>query len=145
MGALASRRQFLGGAVLGAISLSAPAGLRPAPAVAADQRLTPQRRRVYAALVAAVLVQPEMRLDPRAAHPATEAFATAYAGWPVEQRRRADAVLDELARRNGTPAAALRARASSDEPFGAEAAQLDLARRAHELVAVAVGPDEEAV
>jgi phytoene dehydrogenase-like protein len=45
-----------------------------------------------------VVTQPSVRLDPAVAPAAAEQFAAAYASWPADRRRDADAVLDALER-----------------------------------------------
>src|SRR4051794_24468487 len=93
-----TRRQFLvrGGALAGALAVGGTAAVLPAGGTAQASALSPARRRTYTALMEAVVTQPSMRLDPAIAAPAAADFAAAYAGWPPERRRDADAVLDAL-------------------------------------------------
>jgi hypothetical protein len=117
--------------------------------------LTPQRRRTYEALVAAVVAEPSQRLDPACAGSATAHFAAVYSTWPAEARRRADRVLEALQRGpaatvfSAQPRAAqatfLRAcaRVTSKDPSGVERERLALLEGALALVAVAVGPGED--
>jgi hypothetical protein len=117
--------------------------------------LTPPRRRTYEALVAAVVAEPAMRLDPVCARGAAAHFTGVYATWPADARERADGLLEVLER--GPPgmpfsrqpraarASFLRecTRVTSTFPFGAERERLALAEGALGLVAVAVGPGED--
>jgi hypothetical protein len=124
----------------------------PSPA---PGELTPQRRRTYEALVAAVVAEPAMRLDPACANGAAAHFAGAYATWSAGARERADIVLEVLERApHGAPfsrqprtarASFLRGctRVTSRFPSGAERERLALAEGALSLVAVAVGPGED--
>jgi hypothetical protein len=118
--------------------------------------LTPQRRKIYEALVAAVVAEPPLRLDAACASSAAAHFARVYATWSTGARKRADAVLEELEwsphglRFSRQPRAArvnfLRGctRVTSEDPSGGERERLALAERALGLVALAVGPGEEA-
>jgi hypothetical protein len=151
-----TRRQFLlrGGALAGALALGGGAAVVPSGGSAAAAALTPARRRTYTALMEAVVTGPSLRLDPAVAPQAAEQFAAAYAAWPPDRRRDADAVLDAL---EGVPAAGafsgldrgrrgaeLRAggRATRATPTAAERARLDLTARALELAAVVLGPPD---
>jgi hypothetical protein len=128
----------------------------PSAAASASAELTPQRRKVYEALVAAVVAGPSLRLDPACASSAAAHFASVYATWSSGARQHADGVLEELewspheARFSRQPRAArasfLRGctRVTSADPSGAERRRLALAEGALGLVAVAVGPGEEA-
>jgi hypothetical protein len=152
-----TRRQFLirGGALAGALAIGGgTAALLPAGGRAEAATLSPERQRTYTALMEAVVTQPSVRLDPAVAPRAAADFAAAYAGWPAERRRDADAVLDALERapaatgfsrldRRGR-GAELRdgSRASSPRPTGAEHARLELTARALELAAVVLGPPD---
>jgi hypothetical protein len=152
-----TRRQFLarGGALAGALALGGGvAAIAPSRGTAQAAALTDARRRTYIALMEAVLAQPSVRIDPALAPQAADAFATAYADWPEDQRRQADAVLDELERQaagarfsaldRGARGAELRAgsRVTGPRPAGAEQARLELTSRALELAAVALGPPD---
>ncbi len=122
----------------------------------ASAELTPQCRRIYEALVAAVVAEPSLRLDPGCARGAAAHFASVYATWSSGARKRADGVLEELewlpneAPFSRQPRAAranfLRGctRVTSEDPSGEERGRLALAEGALALVAVAVGPGEEA-
>jgi hypothetical protein len=129
-------------------------GATDAPSPAPGE-LTPQRRRTYEALVATVVAEPTMRLDPVCANGAATHFAAVYATWSAEARERADHVLEGLERGpRGAPFSrqprAARARflhgctrVTSRFPSGAERERLTLAEGALGLVAVAVGPGED--
>jgi hypothetical protein len=120
------------------------------------RELTPQRRRTYEALVAAVVAEPSQRLDPACAGSATAHFAGVYSTWSAAARQRADRVLEAVQRGPDGPAFSalprgarstfLRgyARVTSKDPSGAERARLALLERALGLVSVAVGPGEDA-
>jgi len=130
------------------------AGATAAPSSASGE-LTPQRRRTYEALVAAVVAEPAMRVDPVGANGAAAHFAGVYAAWSVDARQRADDVLEVLergprgARFSRQPRAArasfLRGctRVTSTFPSGPERERLALAEGALALVGVAVGPGED--
>jgi len=152
-----TRRQFLvrGGALAGALAVGGTtAGLLPAGGTAQTSALSPARRRTYTALMEAVVTQPSMRLDAAIAPGAATDFAAAYAGWPPERRRDADAVLDALERSSAATGFSgldrhargeelrARARATSAHPDAAERQRLDLAARALELAAVVLGPPD---
>jgi hypothetical protein len=152
-----TRRQFLvrGGALAGALALGGGvAGLAPSRGTAQAAALTDARRRTYAALMETVLAQPTVRIDPALAPRAADVFAAAYADWPEEQRRQADAVLDALEREpaaagfsaldRGARGAELRAgtRVTDARPAGAEHERLQLTSRALELAAVTLGPPD---
>jgi hypothetical protein len=151
-----TRRQFLtrGGVLAGALAAGGTAAVWPAGGRAQATALSAARQSTYTALMEAVVTQPALRLDPAVAPAAAAQFAAAYAGWPAERRRDADAVLDAL---EDAPAAAgfsrldrgrrgaeLRAgaRATSPRPTGAEHARLELTARALELAAVVLGPPD---
>jgi len=126
------------------------------PAPSASTELTPQRRRTYEALVAAVVAEPCLRLDPACAGGAAAHFAGVYATWSAAARKRADGVLEKLEQApRGAPfsrqprvarVSFLRGctRVTSKDPSGAERGRLALAEGALALVAVAVGPGEDA-
>lgn len=154
MGA-STRRQFVqrGGALAGAMVLGGSLGLAWTGGTAQAAGLTEARRRTYAALIEAVAVQPSVRLDAAVASDAAATFAAAYGAWPQERRRQVDAVLDALERAPAGGFCALerrrrgddlraRCRVSRSRPAGAEHERLDLARRALELAAVALGPED---
>jgi hypothetical protein len=152
-----TRRQFLarGGAVAGALALGgAVAVVAPSRGTAQAIAVTDARRRTYTALMETVLVQPSLQLDPALAPQAADTFARVYAEWPVDHRRRADAVLDDL---EGAPAtggfsgldrgargAQLRAgaRVTDARPAGAERERLELTADALELAAAVLGPPD---
>jgi hypothetical protein len=150
-----TRRQFLarGGALAGALAMGGTAAaLVPAGGRAEATALTAARRRTYAALMEAVVVQPSVRLDPAVAPEAAAQFAATYAGWPAERRRDADAVLDALERSTGLSTldrrargdeVRARARPSSARPGAAERERLDLSVRALELAAVVLAPSDD--
>jgi len=156
MGGTTTRRQFLarGGALAGALALGGAAALAPAGGRAQATALSAARQQTYTALMEAVVTQPALRLDAAVAPAAAARFAEAYAGWPPERRRDADAVLDALedvpaapgfsrldrARRSAELHAG--ARATSPRPAGAEHARLELTGRALELAAVVLGPPD---
>jgi hypothetical protein len=98
-----------------------------------------------------VVTQPSMRLDAAVAPAAAEQFAAAYAGWPAERRRDADAVLDALERSTGLSQLDRRrrgeelhahARPTTARPVAAERERLELTSRALELAAVVLGPPD---
>jgi hypothetical protein len=119
-------------------------------------QLTPRRRRVYEALVGAVAGEPALRLDPACASSAAGHFAGVYATWSTDARQRADGVLEALERAPREAAFSRQpceARASflrgctriaCADPSGVERERLALAHGAMQLVAVAVGPGEDA-
>jgi hypothetical protein len=134
------------------------AGATASPSSASGE-LTSQRRRIYEALVAAVVAEPAMRLDPVCARGTAAHFAGVYATWSAGTRERAGGVLEVLERGpRGAPfsrqpraarASFLRGctRVTSGFPSGAERERLALAESAFALVAVAVrpgGPGENA-
>lgn len=94
-----SRRELLvrgaAGAVLAAAG-GALAGPRLAGALASGAQLSSERRSTYAALAAAVVSAPTVRLPDSAARSATQRFADAYATLPANRRAHADAALDGL-------------------------------------------------
>jgi hypothetical protein len=160
---LSSRREFLvrGGALTGLLTMggAGPAAAQKAPTPAAAGAptaaeaagLTAARRETYRALAEAVVTEPGMRLSPEAADAAAAQFAAAYQTWTSDAQRRAEDVLDALARSSGRSFADLDARGrsehlracarpSSDQPIGAERRRLDLAEQALALAAVAIGP-----
>jgi hypothetical protein len=155
-----TRRQFIqrGGVLAGALALAlgGAAGLaRPGGTGGTAQAagLTEARRRTYTALIAAVAVQPSVRLSPAVALDAADAFAAVYDAWPDERRRQADAVLDALERAPAGGFSALddrrrgddlreRSRVSHSRPAGAEHERLELVRQSLELAAVALGPED---
>jgi hypothetical protein len=152
-----TRRQILSCAAaagLGCVLRLPQAGATVSPSSAPGE-LTPQRRRIYEALVAAVVAEPAMRLDPVCANGAAAHFAGVYVTWSADARERAGGVLDVLERGpHGTPfsrqSRAARAsflrectRVTSRFPCGAERERLALAEAALTLVAVAVGPGED--
>jgi uncharacterized protein YukE len=128
----------------------------PAALLSSARELTPQRRRTYEALVAAVVAEPSQRLDPACAGSAAAHFAGVYSTWSAAARQRADRVLEALQRGpdglafsalpRGARTTFLRAcaRVTSEDPSGAERGRLALLERALDLVSVAVGPDEDA-
>jgi hypothetical protein len=155
MGRRITRRQFLlrGGALAGALVVGgATAALTPSGGQAEAAALTAARRRTYTALMETVVTGPSLRLDPAVAPQAAEQFAAAYAAWPPDRRRDADAVLDALehAPPGGSFSALDRASRGADlrarvrvtraTPAAAERAQLELTRRALDLAAVVLGP-----
>ena len=151
-----TRRQFLirGGAAAGVLAIGGTAALLPTRGRADATGLTAARQRTYTALMETVVTQPSMRLDPAVAPAAAEQFAAAYASWPADRRRDADAVLDALERSPASTGfagldrqrrdAELRARASvtSPRPAAAERERLDLTARALGLAAVVLGPPD---
>jgi hypothetical protein len=152
-----TRRQFLarGGVIAGVLAAGSAATVLPSDRGGSAEAagLTVARRRTYTALIEAVAAMPSVRLDPSVAGAATDDFAAAYDAWPDERRAQADALLDALERvpaggfsgmareRRG---AELRARCELGHarPTAAEHERLDLARRALELTAVALGPPD---
>jgi hypothetical protein len=155
-----TRRQILGGAAAAGLGWCAFARLRrgawKVSASSVSVELTAQRRGIYEALVGAVVVESPLRLDPACASSAAAHFAGVYARWSADARERADGVLDAL---EGGPHAAAFSRlpraartsflracthVTSTHPSGAEHARLALAQNALGLVAVAVGPGEDA-
>ena len=118
--------------------------------------LTAQCRRTYEALVAAVVAEAPLRLDPACAGRAAAYFEGVYSTWSADARQRADRVLEALGRGPDGPefsaqprwarAAFLRAcaRVTSDDPASAERGRLALLEGALDLVAVAVGPGADA-
>ena len=133
-----TRRQFLvrGGALAGALAVGGTAALVPARGRAQAATLTAARQRTYTSLIETVVTQPSIRLDPGVAPAAAAQFAAAYADWPAEQRRDADAVLDALAR------SVRLARPTTGRPGPAERERLELTVRALELAAVVLGPPD---
>lgn len=136
-----TRRELLrqSGLAAGALALGSLAGssaARAATTTTTTTALDPARRATFAALAETVLTGPTMRLDASAAQPATAEFATAYATWPTPDRKRADQVLDQLARldRKGREAAL--------RPHGIERRALELAEGALALVAVVTAPSD---
>jgi len=106
--------------------------------------------------VAAVVAGPSLRLDPASAGSAAAHFAGVYSTWPADKRERADRVLEALQRAPGGPPFSAQpraarttflrgcARVTSKDPAGADRARLALLEGALALVAVAVGPGEDA-
>jgi hypothetical protein len=154
-----TRRDMLGAAAAAGMGcVLARAGQAEATLWSSSARveLTPPRRRTYEALVAAVIAAPPLRLDPACAGSAAAHFERVYSTWSADARQRADGVLEALGREpDGPPfcaqprsarATLLRAcaRVTSDAPSGAERGRLALLEGALELVAVAVGPGEDA-
>jgi hypothetical protein len=152
-----TRRQFLlrGGVLAGALVVGGTtAALTPSGGQAEAVALTDARRRTYTALMETVVTGPSLRLDPGVAPEAAEQFATAYAAWPPDRRRDADAVLDALeqAPPGGSFSALDRASRGADlrargrvtraTPADAERARLELTGRALELAAVVLGPPD---
>jgi hypothetical protein len=152
-----TRRQFLvrGGVAAAALAVGGAATVLPRGGSSAQAAgLTPARRATYTALMEAVVTQPALRLDPAVAPIAADDFAAAYATWPEDRRRQADAVLDALEREPATVAFSgldrgrrgqeLRegSRVSQSRPTGAEHERLELTSQALELAAVSLGqPD----
>jgi hypothetical protein len=151
-----TRRQFLlrGGALAGALAVGGTGAILPSRGRAQAAALTTVRRRTYTALMETVVTGPSLRLDAAVAPAAAEQFAAAYAAWPPDRRRDADAVLDALEQ---VPAggsfsaldgprrdAELRARArvTRAAPAADERARLDLTTRALDLAAVVLGPPD---
>jgi len=132
----------------------AAAVVAPSRGTAQAIALSEARRRTYGALMEAVLAQPSVGLDPALAPEAADAFARVYAGWPAEQRRHADEVLDALERApaacgfsalgRGARGAELRAgaRVIRSRPAGAERERLELTAGALELAAAVLGPPD---
>jgi len=123
----------------------------PARGRAQAAALSAARRRTYTALVESVVTGPEMRLDAAVAPEASARFATAYASWPPQRRRDADAVLDAIERSVGLSRLdpvrrgeelRTRSRATTARPAAAERERLDATARALELVAVVLGPPD---
>jgi hypothetical protein len=150
-----TRRQFLvrGGAAAGVLAIGGTAALLPSRGRADATALTPARQRTYTALMETVVTQPALRLDPAVAPEAAQHFAAAYAAWPADRRRAADAVLDALERSSAAGFSRLdrarrseelqdRARATSPRPVAAERERLELTSRALELAAVVLGPPD---
>jgi uncharacterized protein YfaS (alpha-2-macroglobulin family) len=151
-----TRRQFLmrGGALVGLLAAGGTAALLPSRGGAQAVALTTARRETYTALMETVVTQPSLRLDPAVAPAAAAQFAAAYASWPADRRRDADAVLDALERSTasvgfsrldrGRRGEELRdhARATSARPAAAERERLELTARALELAAVVLGPPD---
>jgi hypothetical protein len=143
-----------GGAAAGMLAAGGTAALLPTRGHADATALTAARRRTYAALMETVVTQPTLRLDPAVAPAAAEQFAVAYAAWPADRRRDADAVLDALEQAPaGGPFSALdpagrgselraRAHATEANPAAAEGQRLELGRRALDLAAVVLGPPD---
>ena len=100
--------------------------------------LTPGRRAAFAALAETVFTGPSYRLDAAAAQAATADFATAYATWPAADRKRADHVLDQLARLDR------KGRERALTPPGQERRALELAEQALALVALTTGASDGA-
>jgi hypothetical protein len=153
-----TRRQILSGAAatgLGCVLTHAPRAWPMVAASSARGELTPQRRMTYEALVAAVVAEPPLRLDPAWAGIAAAQFADVYSTWSADARQRADRVLEALqrgpdelpfsAQPRGARARFLHgcARVSSKDPAAAEHGRLALLESALGLVAVAVGPAED--
>lgn len=125
----------------GALALGSLAGSSPAPAATtttASTTLAPARRATYAALAETVLTGPAMRLEPSAAAPATADFAAAYATWPAQDRKRADQILDHLAKLDR------KGRERAVDPPGLARRELELAEQALALVAIATVPSDGA-
>jgi hypothetical protein len=145
-----TRRQFLmrGSAFAALLAAGGTAALLPSRGSADATVLSAARRETYTAFMETVVTGPSMRLDASVAPVAAERFAAAYAGWPAERRRDADAVLDALADvaalDPGRRAAELRARAraTTARPGAAERARLELSVRALELAAVVLSPPD---
>jgi len=154
-----TRRQILGGAAAAGLACALEhlrwGAWKVLPSSASGE-LTAQRRGIYEALVAAVVAESPLRLDPACASGAAAHFAGVYASWSADARERADGVLDAL---EGGPHAAAFSRlpraartsflracthVTSTHPSGAEHARLALAHNALGLVAVAVGPGQDA-
>jgi hypothetical protein len=143
-----------GGAAAGVLAVGGTAALLPTRGRADATGLTAARQRTYTALMETVVTQPSVRLDPAVAPAAAEQFAAAYASWPADRRRDADAVLDALEAApaagafsgldRGRRGAELRdgSRATRPSPTGAEHARLDLTSRALELAAVVLCPPD---
>jgi hypothetical protein len=125
----------------GAMALGSLAGSSAAHAATtttASTALDPGRRATFAALAETVLTGPSLRLDAAAAQPAAAEFATAYATWPAHDRRRADQVLDRLARLDA------RDRERALRPPGLERRETELAEQALSLVALVTAPSDDA-
>ena len=148
-----TRRQFLtrGGAAAALLAAGGTAALLPSRGTAQATSLSAARQQTYTALMETVVTQPSIRLDPAVAPGAARQFAAAYAGWPPERRRDADAVLDALERSVGLSGLdrrrrgeELRARAhpTTARPAAAERERLELSVRALELAAVVLGPSD---
>jgi hypothetical protein len=144
MGSSTTRRQFLhrGAAVSAALGVGATWAPRAiaASGSAAATVLAAHRRETYSALADTVLSGPSFRLPAGAADSALADFETAYAAWPAQARRRADAILDALGREfrgrgRGGREHVLRGSARSDH----------LAADALSLLAVAVAGDTQTV
>ena len=136
-----TRRQLLrrGAYAAGALTVGSIAGSASAAAAqtqTAAIALAPSRRAAFAALAETVLTGPSLRLDASAAQPATADFAAAYATWPAHDRRRADQVLDRLAKLDR------RGRERAVRPPGLERRETELAEQALALVAVATAPSD---
>jgi hypothetical protein len=106
-------------------------------------------------LVGAVVGEPAVRLDAACASSAAGHFAGVYATWSAGAQQRADGVLEALERapHEAFSRQSCEARASflrgctlitSADPSGVERGRLALAHGAMQLVAVAIGPGEDA-
>jgi hypothetical protein len=142
-----------GGAAAGVLAVGGTAALLPTRGRADATGLTAARQRTYTALMETVVTQPSVRLDPAVAPAAAEQFAAAYASWPADRRRDADAVLDALERSTASGFSGLdrrrrgeelraRARVTSPRPAAAERARLELTADALGLAAVVLGPPD---
>lgn len=131
-----TRRQLIrrGGVVAGALWL----GTTATASATTSTALTPARRATFAALAETVFTGPSYRLSAAAAEPATADFATAYATWPTADRKRADLVLDQLARLDR------KGREQALRPPGQERRELELAERALALVAITTRAEDGA-
>jgi hypothetical protein len=142
-----------GGAAAGVLAVGGTAALLPTRGRADATGLTAARQRTYTALMETVVTQPSVRLDPAVAPAAAEQFAAAYASWPADRRRDADAVLDALERSTASGFSGLdrrrrgeelraRARVTSPRPGAAERERLELTADALGLAAVVLGPPD---
>ena len=126
----------------GAVALGSLAGssaARAATTTTTSAALDPARRATFASLAETVLTGPSLRLDAAAAQPATAEFATAYATWPAQDRRRADQILDRLARLDA------KGRERALRPPGLERRETELAEQALALVAFVTAPSDGVV
>ncbi len=121
------------------------AGAPTSAAGASDSALAlgEERRRIYSTLAEAAVTGAGMRLPASAAEEVVIDFESVYAGWPVSERRNADAVLDALGRDARMQNRAQRAAVLRGNTRDARDAQL--AYRARGLVAVALssGSDDQ--
>jgi hypothetical protein len=133
------RRGGLAAGVLALGSVAGSSAARAATTQTATTTLDPARRATYARLAETVLTGPSMRLGASAAGPATAEFGTIYALWPAQDRKRADQLLDRLARLDA------KGREKALKPPGLARQETELAEQALALVALVTGASDDVV